>query len=280
MKVFVAGATGAIGRRLVPQLLDAGHRVVGLTRRPEAAKALAALGAEPMIADVYDAAALRERLAEAAPDVVMHQLTDLADLDYAANARLRIEGTSNLVSAATDAGVEHIVAQSIAWLYRHGHTPAVETDKLDSRASAYPGVAALEQGAAKLPHSVVLRYGALYGPGTWYAPDGAHSSSARRGEWSPGGAWTSFVHVDDAAAAAVAALGWPSGVYNIVDDEPAAPGDWAPVFCEALGAPVPPLPPGDEVSGRPVSNAAARALGWRPSRASWREGLPRSLAAS
>lgn len=279
MKIFVAGASGAVGRRLIPKLLAAGHEVTGMTRRSEAAKALAHMGARPVIADAYDFDRLCEHLTAVAPDVVMHQLTDLSARDYAANARLRIEGTPNLVTAAIAAGAQRIIAQSVAWLYRDGDTLAVETEAFDGRASAHPGAAALEQCVRTVPQSVILRYGVLYGPGTWYARDGALSMDALRGAWSPANAWTSFVHVDDAAAAAVAALDWPSGAYNIVDDEPATLADWAPVFCGALGAPVPRLPTG-AVGGRPVSNAAARALGWRPSFPSWRRGLPSTLRTS
>jgi nucleoside-diphosphate-sugar epimerase len=279
VKVLVAGATGAIGRRLLPKLIGEGHEVVGMTRRPESARLLTDIGARPVVVDVYDANRIHRIIDDVTPDAVIHQLTDLGSRDYAANARLRMEGTPNLVSAAKEAGVRRMVAQSIAWIYRPGHKPAVEQDRLDARTSAYQGIVALEESVATMPVHVVLRYGTLYGPGTWYAPDGAISNDARRGEFQPGTAWTSFVEVDDAAAAAVQALSWPSGVYNIVDDEPAKPHDWLPIFCEGLGIEYSSLPADAEASGRPVSNAAARAMGWAPATSSWRTGLPRTMAA-
>ena len=271
MRIFVAGATGVIGRRLVPLLVHAGHEVWGTTRRPERAAQIAAAGARPVIADAYDAAGLAEAVADAAPDVVVHQLTDLAGNDRAANTRLRIEGTRNLVDAAIAAGVETMLAQSIAWIYAPGATPAVEEDPLDPDAAPYPGVNALETAVATMPRGVVLRNGALYGPGTWYARDGAMADRARAGELPATPLWTVFLHADDAASAAVAALDWPAGAVNVVDDEPATERDWLPVFCESVGAPAPRIEDGP--SGRPISNAKARDLGWRPSFPSWREGF-------
>jgi nucleoside-diphosphate-sugar epimerase len=277
MKVFVAGASGAIGRRLVPLLVEAGHEVIGTTRHPEAAELIAAQGAEPVLVDVYDAERLTDAVARCAPDAVIHQLTDLASMDFAANAKLRTVGTPNLVAAARAAGVERIVAQSIAWIYAPGSAAAVETDPLDPDASAYEGIVALEQSVAELPDAVVLRYGSLYGPGTWYAPDGAFAAKAFRGELTATPAWTSFVHVDDAAFAALAALEWPAGAVNIVDDEPAPGLEWVPRFCEAIGASPPPVDADAEAGGRPVSNAAAHELGWQPRHGSWRTGFAPSV---
>ncbi|GLW65371.1 dTDP-glucose 4,6-dehydratase [Actinomadura rubrobrunea] len=273
MKIFVAGATGAIGRRLVPLLVQAGHEVVGTTRKPERARTLADQHATPVVVDVYDADALREAVRDARPDVVIHQLTDLADEDFDANSRLRMEGTRNLVDAALAADVEVMIAQSIAWLYVPGTRPAVETDPLDPSARPYEGVAALEREVARMPRGVVLRYGAFYGPGTWYAPDGAIAERVRAGSLRLTPAWTSFVHVDDAASATLAALDWPAGPVNIVDDEPATTAEWLPVYSAALGAPTPGTARHAAATGRPVSNAKAKELGWKPSIASWRDGF-------
>jgi nucleoside-diphosphate-sugar epimerase len=271
MRILVAGATGVIGRRLVPLLVHAGHDVWGTTRRPQRADALTSLGAHPVVADAYDAAGLAEAVATAAPEVVMHQLTDLAGEDRSANARLRAEGTANLVGAAKAAGVETMIAQSIAWIYAPGTTPAIEEDPLDSAASAFPGVNALEAAVATMPRGIVLRNGTLYGPGTWYARDGAMADRARQGELRATPTFLPFLHADDAAAAAVDALGWPAGPVNVVDDEPAPGYDWLPVFCESVGAPAPRS--GDGPAGRPVSNAKAHRLGWQPKFPSWREGF-------
>ncbi|MGI5166864.1 NAD-dependent epimerase/dehydratase family protein [Spirillospora sp. CA-253888] len=273
MKIFLAGATGVVGRQLIPLLVEAGHQVVGTTRRPERAADLSALGADPVVVDALDGAALAVAVAAARPDAIVHQLTDLSAEDFAANSRLRIEGTRNLVEAAKAAGVETMVAQSIAWLYRPGETPAVETDPLDPTLPPYEGVAALEEAVAEMPRGVVLRYGALYGPGTWYAPDGAIADRVRAGSLALTPAWTSFVHVDDAAAAALAALEWPSGPVNIVDDEPATSAEWLPVYSAALGAPTPGTARHAAATGRAVSNARAKELGWKPLVASWRTGF-------
>ncbi|MFI0372812.1 NAD-dependent epimerase/dehydratase family protein [Actinomadura sp. 1N219] len=281
MKILLAGATGVVGRRLIPLLVQAGHEVAGTTRRSERAGPLRDLGAAPVVVDVLDAAAVREVVAAERPDAVIHQLTDLSDEDFEANSQLRIEGTRNLVDAARAEGVETMIAQSIAWLYVAGDAPAVETDPLDAALPPYAGVAALEAAVGEMPRGVVLRYGALYGPGTWYAPDGAIAERVRAGTMRPAPSWTSFVHADDAASAALAALDWPAGAVNVVDDEPATTADWLPVYSAAIGAP----DPGNAgkhaaTMGRPVSNAKALDLGWKPQVASWRTGFSQSSAAA
>lgn len=219
-KIFLAGATGAIGAALLPVLLEAGYVVYGSTRRPERASELEAMGAEPVIIDVFDAAALAAALARIAPAGVIHQLTDLPHgLDprhmaeaVVRNARLRSDGTRNLVAAARAAGCRRLVAQSIAWAYAPGTKPYQEDQPLDlaatgDRAISVAGVAALEQatlGAAPLT-GTVLRYGQLYGPGT--------------GTARPAGA--SPVHVEAAAWAALLAMQRsPGGIFNIAEDNP------------------------------------------------------------
>jgi nucleoside-diphosphate-sugar epimerase len=228
MKVFLAGAAGAIGKRLVPLLLDARHLVIGTTRSGEKASELKARGVEAVVVDVFDATALRDAVVRARPDVVIHQLTDLPKVFepdrwndvLARNSRLRIEGTSNLVAAAQAAGARRLIVQSIAFAYAPGPEPHAETDPLASpegdAASAVTarGVRALEEavlGAQGL-HGIVLRYGRLWGPGTWNAtPNG-------RGA----------LHVDAAAQAALLALtrGKP-GVYNIAEPDGALATDKA-----------------------------------------------------
>jgi nucleoside-diphosphate-sugar epimerase len=216
-KIFVAGAAGAIGAALVPLLIEAGHAVYGSTRRVERARALKALGATPVVVDVFDAEALRAALVPIAPTVVIHQLTDLPpDLDpklmaeaVHRNARVRIEGTRNLVAAALAAGSRRLVAQSIAWAYAPGPTPHTEEDPLDldaegSRRVSVDGVAALEQGvlgAAGIT-GTVLRYGQFHGPGT--------ANAEAKGSCP--------VHVEAAAWAAVLALRHAQGgVFNIAE---------------------------------------------------------------
>jgi len=211
-RVFVAGASGVIGQALVPLLLRAGHAVTGTTRSPERAAALARSGANPVIVDVYDGVALCEAVERARPDVVIHQLTDLPDQMTAGergaalerNARMRIAGTNNLMVAAVAAGVGRVIAQSIAFVYAPGPLPHGEDAPLLPGLSA-DGVRALEAAVTSTDGiaGLVLRYGRLYGPGTWTRiPDG-----------------TSPLHVDAAARAALLAVhrGAP-GIYNIAED--------------------------------------------------------------
>ncbi|WP_329519318.1 NAD-dependent epimerase/dehydratase family protein [Spirillospora sp. NBC_01491] len=274
MKILVAGATGVVGRRLIPLLVQAGHEVAGTTRHADRARSVSEQHATPVVVDVLDADAVRAAVGTERPDVVIHQLTDLTGEDFNANSRLRIAGTRNLVDAAKAAGVETMIAQSIAWVYLPGDTPAVESDPLDPSLLPYAGVAGLEKAVAEMPRGVVLRYGALYGPDTWYAKDGAMAERVRAGSLRPSPSWTSFVHVDDAAAAALAALDWPAGAVNIVDNEPATTAEWLPVYSAALGAPSPgPAARHAAATSRPASNAKALSLGWKPRVPSWRTGF-------
>ncbi|GAB2823412.1 NAD(P)-dependent oxidoreductase [Actinocorallia aurea] len=270
MKIFLAGATGAVGRALVPKLVAAGHEVSGTSRRRESGKLIEELGAHPVIVDVLDARKLKKAVKAERPDIVMHQLTDLSDRDFEANGLLRINGTRNLVDAAKAAGVETMIAQSIAWLYVRGEEPAVETDELDPTLPPYKSVVALEEAVAEMPRGVVLRYGAFYGPGTWYAADGRIAANVMDGELPRGPFWTSFIHLEDAADAAVAALDWEAGIVNIVDDESATADEWLPDYAAALGAPEPKARRHAAATGRPVSNAKAKSLGWAPAHPTWR----------
>lgn len=269
---MIAGATGVIGRRLVPLLTKGGHHVTGLIRRPEHAATLREHGAHAAIADVYDAERLHEAVRDAAPDVVVHQLTDLGRRDRKANAAIRRTGTRNLVDAAMAAGVRKVIAQSIAWVYEPGDEPATEDTPLDvSRDDTAAAVGVLEQTVSEVPEWVVLRYGLFYGPTTWYAPDGLMADAARAGQLTADRDITSFVHIDDAAAAAVAALDWPSGPVNICDDEPAAGTDWLPAFCASVGAPPPPESTNRNPWARGADNTYARKhLDWTPIHPSWR----------
>ncbi|MGP3933164.1 NAD-dependent epimerase/dehydratase family protein [Nonomuraea sp. KM88] len=276
MRVFLAGATGVLGHHIVPRLLAAGHQVTALTRgrRPVPDGAAAVRG------DVRDAHGLALAVREAAPDVIMHQLTDLSGGDPAANAELRKAGTRAMVDAALAAGVRRIVAQSIAWMYEPGDVPAVERTPLDVDAEglrrvSVDGVVALEDTVRELPEWVVLRYGLLYGPGTFYEPGGPMAGQARQGALVAGRDVSSFVETGDAATAAVQALGWPTGAVNICDDEPAPAADWVPAFCRAVGAPPPPrsdAPRSPQARGAD-NHHARNHLGWEPAYPSWRDGF-------
>jgi nucleoside-diphosphate-sugar epimerase len=281
MRIFLAGATGVIGRRLVPLLVGQGHAVTGLVRRSGDADWLRGLGAAAVVGDVYDRDGVLAAVRSAAPDVVMHQLTDLKGGNFPANSEMRKTGTRHLVDAALAAGVRRVVAQSIAWMYEAGEGPAAEDVPLDlgahgSRLRTVAGVAALEAAVREAPEWVVLRYGLLYGPGTWYARGGLMADSAGRGELTADGDLSSFVHVDDAAGAAADALSWPSGFVNVCDDVPAAGREWVPAFCRAVGVSEPVAVTKDRRNewARGASNEYARkALGWVPAYPSWREGF-------
>jgi nucleoside-diphosphate-sugar epimerase len=215
MKIFLAGAGGAIGRRLTPLLRAAGHDVTGSTRSADKADALRALGATPVVVDVFDADALTRAVKAAAPQAIIHQLTDLAfapgtpqyQEGLARNARLRIEGTRNLVAAARAANVTRMVAQSIGFIYAPGEGARIESDPLSTDAGfsgTIKGVESLEQGVLSLPQGVVLRYGFFYGPGTW-SPDEPRKPA---------------IHIDAAAKATVLALdNAKHGIYNVAEDD-------------------------------------------------------------
>jgi nucleoside-diphosphate-sugar epimerase len=271
MRVFLAGGSGVIGRRLIPSLAAAGHEVVATTRRPESVDDLRSLGATGVVADAYDAPGLAAAVADAAPDVVLHELTDLAEYDTDANARLRREGTANLVAAARAAGVERMIVQSIAWVFPDADAPATEDDPI------VPGTAVddMERLVRSLPHAAVLRYGMLYGPGTWYAPGGRMALAVAAGRLPATPAITAFVHIDDVVTATVQSLEWPDGVYHVVDDEPAPGTVWLPAYAASIGAPPPPVGPLPDGAprGRLISNAKARAAGWTPRFPSWRTGF-------
>jgi nucleoside-diphosphate-sugar epimerase len=308
MKVFVAGASGVIGRPLVRRLTAAGHAVTGMTSRERNAAAIEAAGARPVVCDALDADAAKAAVAEAAPEVVISQLTrlpaeyDPRKIDYGPSNRARYEGGRNLIAAAREAGAGRFVSQSIAFIYApeggmikdeeaKPWTEAPEPFTDGARTTLDHEREVVESGLDGL----VLRYGQFYGPGTYYASDGSVAEQVRRRRFpivGKGGGTFSFIHIEDAASATVAAVdrGAP-GVYNVVDDEPAAERDWLPVYAEALGAKPPRKVPtwlARIVAGRfavimatelrGASNAKAkRELGWQPTYASWRAGFREAL---
>jgi nucleoside-diphosphate-sugar epimerase len=280
MRVFVAGGTGVIGRTLVPLLVAGGHEVTAMTRSIDGSALLRSLGAQPVMADALDRDSVVEAVVRSRPDAIIHQLTDLRAGNGAANATLRIEGTRNLVDAAHAAGVERVIAQSLAWAYVPGDEPADEQVSLDvaaaePRSTTVRGITALELAVREVPQWIVLRYGVLYGAGTWYAADGLRADEARAGRLVANEDVTSFVEVGDAALAAAQALDWPSGAVNVCDDDPAPGIEWVPVFCAAVDAPVPPLARvGRAPWARGADNARAREqLGWTPRYVSWHDGF-------
>lgn len=311
MRVFVAGATGVIGRSLVPMLVDRGHVVTAMTRSPTGAARLESLGARPVVCDVYDGTGLQEAVLRAKPDAVIHQLTSLPRAidprkirqQLAENDRIRVEGTRNLVRAAVGAGASRIVAQSISFAYAPEGGPVKGEDSrlwLDGPRPwrrTVQASAELERQVTSTEglEGVVLRYGYLYGPGTAFAPDGSVAARVRKRQFpvaGDGAGVFSFVHVDDAASATVSALeqGRP-GIYNIVDNEPIPLRDWLPAYASALPAPPPRRVPSFLVwliagryglyymtQQRGASNARAKMeLGWTPRFPSWRTGFRETL---
>jgi nucleoside-diphosphate-sugar epimerase len=318
MKVFVAGATGVLGRALVPQLVARGHEVVGMTRTAAKQDLVRSLGARPVVADALDPDAVAQAVASAEPEVIVHELTALSgklsvrfirhperSAASIMTNRLRTEATDHLLASGRAVGARRFVAQSIA-AFGFGRTDGplqTEADPLDSPPAAMrPGLTAivhLEQAVTTIEwgEGLALRYGAFYGPGTGFslAPDAVMTAPIRKRRFplvgDGGGVW-SFVHIEDAAAATVAAVehGRP-GIYNVVDDEPAPVRAWLPVLATALGAKPPRRIPRSlarlaagematvmmtEVRGA-SNEKAKRELGWKPRYASWRQGFAQGL---
>ena len=315
MNVFVAGASGALGRQLVPQLVAAGHDVVGMTRSPAKTDKLRALGARPVVADALDPDAVARAVAETEPEVIVHELTALSgDMDlkhaetFAMNNRLRTEGTDHLLAAGRAVGVHRFIAQSTASFttyVRTGGPVKSEDDPLDPDppATMRPNLDAiryLEDAVTGLDgaEGLVLRYGVFYGPGTGISagPEASVTKAIRKRQFpivgDGGGIW-SYVHIEDAASATVAAVdnGGP-GIYNVVDDEPAPVREWLPFLAHELGAKRPvriPRVVGRLLAGeaavvmmteiKGASNAKAkRELGWQPRWSTWRIGFAKGLS--
>jgi nucleoside-diphosphate-sugar epimerase len=307
MRLFVAGATGAIGRQLVPRLVEAGHEVHGMTRSESKRAMLYELGAVPVVADALDPDQVAQAVARARPDVIVHQLTAIPplldlrhfDRDLAPTNRLRTEGTDHLLSAGQAVGVQRFVAQSNIIAYaRTGGPVKSEEDPVDptparEMRAMVAAIRHLEEAVldARWTEGIVLRYGGFYGPGTSLAPGAEQVELVRRRKFplvgDGGGVW-SFIHVADAAEATVAAVGHGSrGIYNVVDDDPAPVAKWLPALAEEVGAKKPMRVPrfvGRLFAGeagvmmmtelRGASNAKAkRELGWRPAHPSWRQGF-------
>jgi nucleoside-diphosphate-sugar epimerase len=315
MKIFIAGAGGAIGAQLVPQLLEKGHDVVGLTRSEGKRATIEAFGARAVVGDVLDPDSVASAVAAAAPDVIVHEATSLSgnlnprhfDRSFALTNRLRTEGTDNLLAAGRAVGIEAFVAQSFAgWPFERVGSMVKDEDAplvAEPPKGMTEGLAAIKYveaavTAANWTRGIVLRYGGFYGPGTSIGlePEEGEQITMARKRLLPiignGAGYASLIHVHDAASATVAAIErGPAGIYNIVDDEPAPTKEWVPVLAEAIGAKPPRRFPrwlgrllaGEAITtmmteGRGASNAKAkRELGWSPSFASWRRGFVEGL---
>ena len=309
MRVFVAGASGVIGRALVPRLVAAGHEVTGTTRDDRSAEAIRATGAQAAICDALDAAAVEDAVIEANPEVIVSQLTslpkdyDLRTIDYEPTNRLRIEGGRNLISAGRKVGARRYITQSIAFVYEpegdwvKDEEARTFVEAPGRFASGLEATLTSEGEALEADgmEGLVLRYGQFYGPDTYFDRGGSIAEQVRKRRFPQVGSGSgvfSFIHVDDAADATVASIerGAP-GIYNVVDDDPAPISDWLPVFADAIGAKRPMRVPtflarllGGKAAAvmatqlRGASNAKAkRELGWQPAHPSWRQGFAASL---
>ncbi len=314
MKIILAGATGALGRQLLPRLVERGHEVTGMTRSESKQQLVRDLGGRPVVADALDPESVAQAVAAAEPEAIVHQLTAIPhalDLrhfarDFAQTNRLRTEGTDHLLAAGRAVGARRFVAQSYApaIFARAGGPVKAEDDPLDESPpdqmrETVDAIRHLESAVteASWTEGVVLRYGTFYGPGTNFSlgPEGAMVEAIRKRQLPllgrAGGVW-SFIHIEDAAEATVNTIeGRACGIYNVVDDEPAAVADWLPFAAKAVEAPAPRRVPrwlGRLLAGesatmmmteaRGASNAKAkRELAWTPRHASWREGFATGL---
>jgi nucleoside-diphosphate-sugar epimerase len=310
MRVFLAGATGAIGRQLLPLLVQAGHEVTAMTRSPTRAGWISSEHAQAVVCDIFDRERLRQALMEARPEVLIHQLTSIPKRihprrvveELAATNRLRTEGTLVLMEAARAIKVRRVIAQSVSFFYNpNGGSAASESEGLFR---LIPGASELVDTIHVHEHAVlgspriegvVLRYGSFYGPGTSFAGDGSFANDVR---WrrvpivGEGKGRFSFIHVRDAAAVTAMFVGaGEPGIYNVVDNDPAAVADWLPYYAGLLTAKRPFRVP--ELMGRMRAGAYGAymmtgqrgasnqkikdAVGWKPAYASWREGFRAEL---
>lgn len=313
MKILVAGATGVIGRQLVPMLVANGHEVAGTTVTPGKQAILRTMGATPFVLDILDADAVAQVVASFQPEVIAHEATALSSVDmrhfdrsFAVTNRLRTEGLDHLLAAGRAVGIRRFVAQSFAgWPFERSgalvktEADALDPDPIEPMRTTLAAIRHLEAAVlgADWTEGIALRYGGLYGPGTSLDADTGEMTEMIRKRFFPivgsGEGMFSFLHVTDAAEATVAAVERGTrGVYQIVDDEPAPLREWLPVVADALGAPPPrriPLWLGRLVGGpmlaaiatdaRGASNALAkRRLGWTPRHPTWRNSLGRAAA--
>jgi nucleoside-diphosphate-sugar epimerase len=310
LRVFVAGASGAIGRPLIPRLVAAGHEVTGTTRKEDSAEAIRAGGATAAICDALDAAAVEEAVTAARPEAIVSELTslpqdyDLRTIDYEPTNRLRVEGGRNLIAAGRKAGARRYISQSIAFVYEpEGDWVKDESARTFVEApgrfgSSLEATLTSEREAvdAEGMEGLVLRYGQLYGPGTYFDRGGSIAKQIRSRRFpivGKGSGVFSFIHVDDAADATVAAVErGPAGIYNVVDDDPTPMREWLPVYAEEIDAKRPFRVPAflARLLGGPAAVAmstqlrgasnekAKRELGWEPAHSSWRHGFREALA--
>ncbi|MGE7913566.1 NAD-dependent epimerase/dehydratase family protein [Lysinibacillus xylanilyticus] len=278
MKIFVTGATGVIGRGVIAALIEKGYIVGGMTTSASKVEVLQALGATAYVGNILEKERIETILEDFQPNIIIHQITSLQHGSIEDNAKVRAIGTRHLVEAVKKMNIQRLIAQSIAWAYEPGDTIASEETSLDTNAVGkrkftIDGIVALENAVQEIHNSVVLRYGSLYGPCTWYGSNGLMAQQFLNGEMVMNDGVTSFIHIEDAVKATLEAIEWESGIYNIVDDEPVKNSTWGKYYAEQLQA----LPPkyfnGKVQWERGASNQKAKEAGWCLRYPSWRKGF-------
>ena len=277
-KIFVTGATGLIGTKLTKRLIEEGYEVAGLTTSEKGKEKLDNAGVKAYIGNILEYDTIEKSIGDFKPDIIMNEITDLKQVDMSANTKVRIEGTRNLVEAAIKHDVPHIQSQSIAFVYEAGDTLAPEETSLDYDASGdrkitVDGVEGLEKESARLNKHVILRYGLLYGPGTWYGKDGMIYNQFINGEVTMTDGVQSFIHIDDAVETAIQALNFESGIYNVADDEPVKGDDWAKWYANELNVtPTLNIEPAAPFE-RGVTNKKFKDQGGKLIYATWKDGM-------
>lgn len=274
-KIFVTGATGLIGIKLVQRLKEEGHEVAGFTTSENGQQKLAAVNVKAYIGDILNADTIDQALADFKPEIIINQITDLKNVDMAANTKVRIEGSKNLIDAAKKHDVKKVIAQSIAFMYEPGEGLAYEKTALDfnstgDRKVTVDGVVGLEEETARMDEYVVLR---LYGPGTWYGKDGMIYNQFMDGQVTLSYGVTSFVHLDDAVETSIQAIHFENGIYNVADDAPVKGSEFAEWYKEQLGVePNIDIQPAQPFE-RGVSNEKFKAQGGTLIYKTWKDGM-------
>ncbi|MGE7946038.1 NAD-dependent epimerase/dehydratase family protein [Lysinibacillus sp. NPDC093688] len=278
MKIFVTGATGVIGKSLIAALVEKGYIVGGMTTSDSKIEVLQALGATAYVGNILEKEQVEAIIQDFQPNIIIHQVTALQHGRVEDNAKVRAIGTRHLVEAAKKTNSKRLIAQSIAWAYEPGDTIAIEETPLDvnaigRRKITIDGIVALESAIQEIPDSVILRYGSLYGPGTWYDSQGLIAQQYLRGEMVVNDGITSFIHIEDAVKATIEAIDWEPGIYNIADDEPVKNSVWGRYYAEQLKASPPKYIDGKDQWERGAFNQKAKEAGLHLRFPSWRKGF-------
>ena len=278
VKIFVTGATGLIGTKLTQRLLEEGYDVAGFTTSEQGKQRLEAANVKAYIGDILKADTIEAAIADFQPEIIINQITDLKKVDMTANTKVRIDGSKNLIDAALKHHVKKVIAQSIAFTYEPGEGLATEETPLDDHSTGdrkitVEGVEGLEEQTARMDNYVVLRFGWLYGPGTWYGKDGMIYNQFIDGEVTLSDGVTSFVHLDDAVETSIQASNFANGIYNVADDEPVKGSDFAQWYKQQLKVnPKVNITPAEPFE-RGVSNEKFKSQGGTLQYKSWKDGM-------